>query len=152
VIWIQSVSSATRARVARRDRRLQRVGAALFAQRFGARQRREAAVNQQLIPARAILLQQQDGLAVRAHPRRGARGLDFHQRGQAVHLGLVRHQPAQDAPEAQRIFAQRGSHPVVTGGRRIALVEDQVDDLEHGGEPRSQLGPARHLERHVLLG
>ena len=45
-----------------------------------------------------------------------------------------------------------GSHPVVAGGRRIALVEDEVDDLEHRGQARGELGAARNLERHVRLG
>ena len=35
------------------------------------------------------------------------------------------------------------------GGRRVALVEDQVDDLEHRRQARRQLGAARHLERHA---
>ena len=55
---------------------------------------------------------------------------------QAVHLGLVRHQPCQHPPEAQRFLAQLRPHPVVAGRRRVALVEDEVDDLEHRSEAR----------------
>ena len=45
-----------------------------------------------------------------------------------------------------------GPHPVVAGGRRVALVEDEVDDLEHRRQAGGELGAARHLERDVLLG
>ena len=53
---------------------------------------------------------------------------------------------------AQRIVAKRRPHPVVTGGRRIALVEDEVDDPEHRRQPGSKLGPPRHLERNLFCG
>ena len=42
----------------------------------------------------------------------------------------------QHAAQAQRVLAQRRPHPVVAGGRRVALVEDQVDDLEHRRQAR----------------
>ena len=71
---------------------------------------------------------------------------------QAVHLGLARRELGEDAAETQRVLAQRRSHPVVAGGRRVAFVEDQVDDLEHRRQARGQLGAARHLERNVRLG
>ena len=45
-----------------------------------------------------------------------------------------------------------GPHPVVAARRRVAFVEDEVDDLEHRRQPRGQLGAARHLERHARLG
>ena len=96
----QSVSSAVRARAWQ---------AAIAACRaYGPRappsslralERREAAADQQLVPARAVLLEQQDRLAVAADARAEPRGLDLHQRDQAVHLGLV----------AAR--ARRGSRP-----------------------------------------
>ena len=46
-------------------------------------------------------------------------------------LGLLGDELGEDAAEAERVLAERGAHPVVAGGRRVALVEDQVDDLEH---------------------
>ena len=57
-----------------------------------------------------------------------------------------------DAAESKRIFAEGGAHPVVAGGGRVALVEDQIDDLEHRRQPRLELGAARHLERHLGVG
>ena len=85
-------------------------------------------------------------------PRARARGLDLHQRDEAVDLGLPRRQLGQDAAEAQRVLAQRRPHPVVAGGGRVALVEDQVDDLEHRGQAGRELVAARNLEGHPRLG
>ena len=67
-------------------------------------------------------------------------------------LRLLRHELGQDAAEPQRLLAQRGPHPVVAGGRRVALVEDEVDDLEHRRQPAGAIVPARDLERHARLG
>jgi len=69
-----------------------------------------------------------------------------------VHLGILRRELGEDATKPQRVLAQRGSHPVVAGGRRVSLVEDEIDDLEHRREPLGALGPARDLERHLRLG
>ena len=85
-----------------------------------------------------------------ARPR--ARRLDLHQRDEAVDLRLLRSELGQDAPEPQRVLAERGPHPVVAGGRRVALVEDEVDDLEHRRQAGGELGSARDLEGDALLG
>ena len=118
----------------------------------GLLQRGQPAADQQLVPAAPVLVRQQDRLAAGADAGVGAGGLDLHQRHQAVHLGLVRGQPGQDSAQPQRILAQPGPHPVVAGGGRVALVEDQVDDFEHRGEPGRQLLALRHLEGHLGLG
>ncbi len=110
------------------------------------------AMNEQLIPARTILRQQQHRLARRADARPRPRRLQLHQRHQPVRFRFVGHEPGQDAAEAQRVLAQVGAHPFVAARRRVAFVEDQVDDLEHRRQPRRQLGAARHLERHARLG
>ncbi len=68
-----------------------------------------------------------------------------------MHLGLVGRQLGQDAAETQRFLAQLRPHPVVAGGGRVTLVEDEVDHLEHGGQAFGKLGPARHLEGDALL-
>ena len=66
----QSVSSAPCGpRVAGGDRGLQGVRARRPPERLGALERREAAADQQLIPARAVLIEQQDRLARRADAR-----------------------------------------------------------------------------------
>ena len=144
----QSVSSGVRARAwqAAIDG-LQRVGAAAAAERLGPVERLQPAADQQQVPARAVLVEQQDRLALRADPRPDPRRLDLHQRDEAVDLGLVRGEPGEDPPEPQRVLAERRPDPVLAGGRRVALVEDQVDHLEDDREPLGELVPARRLER-----
>ena len=58
----------------------------------------------------------------------------------------------QDTPETQRVFAERRPHPVVTGGRRVAFVEDEVDDLEHRRQTGGEFGAAGDLEGHARFG
>src|SRR5689334_16626491 len=94
-------------------------------------ERRESTTDEQLIPPAAILIEQQDGLAVRARPSCRARRLNLHQGHEAVDFRLSRCEFCEDAAETQRVFTQRRSHPVVTGGRRISLIEDQIHDLEY---------------------
>ena len=86
----QSVSGrGARPRVAGGDRGLQRVRPERAAELLGARERGEAAADEQLVPARAVLVEQQDRLARRPDARAEARRLDLHQRDQAVHLRLL---------------------------------------------------------------
>ena len=134
------------------ERGLQGIGTAAAAERPAARERVEAAPDQQRIPARTVLLEQQHRPALRVDPGVGARGLQLHQRDQAVDLALVGHQAGEHPAEAQRLVAERRPHPVVAGGGRVALVEDQVDDLEHRRQPRRPLARIRHLERHPGRG
>ena len=67
-------------------------------------------------------------------------------------LGLRRNQLGQDAAEPERVLAELRSHPVVTAGRRVALVEDQVDDLEHRRQTGREIVSARQLEGDPGLG
>ncbi len=63
-----------------------------------------------------------------------------------MHLRLLRHELCQDPAEAQGVLAQRRSHPVVAGGRRVALVEYEVDHLEHRGQTGGEVHSAGNLE------
>ncbi len=67
-------------------------------------------------------------------------------------LGLVGRQPREDAADAERLIAELGAHPVFAGGGRVALVEDEVEHLEHRAEPGLAFVAARHLERHMRIG
>ena len=80
-----------------RQRRLQRVGAERAAQRLGARQRGQSASDQQQIPAGAVLVHQQHGPAPGVGAGGQARGLQLHQRDQAVRLAVAVRQLRQDA-------------------------------------------------------
>src|SRR2546421_8801893 len=142
----QSVSSGAGSDVTGGDRGLQGVRPEHAAESLGPLKRGQTAADEDLIPARAILIQQQDGLARGPGPRARARGLDLHQSDQAVDLRLLRNQLGQDAAETERLFAERRSHPVLPGGRRVTLVEHQVDDLEDRREAGGELGPRWDLE------
>ena len=73
---------------------------------------------------------------------RGARRRQVHQRDEPVDLRLAREQLGQDAPQAQRLLASAAGRiscsPAVAV---VALVEDQIDDFEHRGQPRSPSSP-----------
>ena len=122
------------------------------ARRIRALQRGEPAADQHPVPARAVLVEQQDRRAVGPDARASARRLQLHQRRQAVHLRLARQQRGQHATEPQRLLEQLRAQPVVAGGGGVALVEDQVDRLQHRGEPLGQLAALGHLERHPRGG
>ena len=62
-----------RAGVARRDGSLQRIRTARGAERLGPVERGETAADQELIPASAVLIEQQDGLSRRTGARAQAR-------------------------------------------------------------------------------
>ena len=100
----------------------------------------------------AVLLQQQHRLAVGSSPRGEARGLDLHERHEAVHFRLGGRQLGENAAEAQRLLAELRAHPVIARRRRVPLVENEVDDRQHRGEALGKLRPARDLEGHALVG
>ncbi len=58
----------------------------------------------------------------------------------------------EDAAEAERVFAEGGADEVVAGGGGVALVEDEVDHFEDGGEARGELGAAGDFEGDVFFG
>ena len=120
--------------MARGDRGLQRVGTTRGGQAFRALERGEAATDRKRVPACAILVEQQDRRTRRVGTRVRARGLDLHQRDKAVDFALARRQPGEYAAETQRLLAQRRAHPVRASARRIALIENEIDDFEHRGE------------------
>ena len=115
-------------------------------------ERREPAADQQLVPAGAVLIQQQHRLAIGPAPRGEARGLDLHERHEAVHLRLGGRQLGEDAAQAQRLLAELRAHPVIACRRRVSLVENEVDDRQHRGQPLGKLCPARDFEGHALFG
>ena len=68
-----------------------------------------------------------------------------------MHLGLFRGELGEDAGESKRILAEDGSHPVVTGGGGVSLVEHQVDDLEHRRQAVGEITSAWNFERDLPL-
>jgi hypothetical protein len=71
------------------------------------------------------------------------------QREQPQRLRLVGHQLGDDRGEPERLGAERAAHVSITGAARVPLVEDEVDDIEHGLETCGERFVGRHPERNV---
>ena len=99
-----------------------------------------------LVPERAVLLVQGDQVAVRADPGRAARIVQQHQREHAVRLGLVWHQHRQHPGQADRLPGQPGLLRLP-----VPLIEEQVQDVEHGGKAFGQQVRRRHAERDARV-
>ncbi len=140
--------------VADRDGRLQHVRPGCFSgtRGTGPQHRRETPVDQQPIPFPPILFVQRDRLSAGADPGGGAGLLNFHQRDESVHFRIIGRGFRQQSPQPQRFQAQAGPHQIVTGGRRVPLVEKQIDDFEHGRQPPTQFGSGRQPVRGSGLG
>ena len=78
--------------------------------------------------------------------------MNFHECDEAVDLRLVWSEPRENAAEAESIFAKRGTHPVFTGGGRVALIEDKVDNLEDGRKSNGEIGTARNFKGNARFG
>ena len=89
------------------------------------------------VPERAVLVLEQHEVAVRRGARRAARLVQQHQREQAHRLGLGQ-QLDEQAPEADRLAREVGARQRLARGRRVALVEHEVDDAQHRVEPLRQ--------------
>ena len=77
--------------------------------------------------------------------------MQLHQGDKAVYLRLRREQLGEDAAQPERLLDQLGPDPVIAGGRRVALVENEVDRLQHGSETASELVALGDLEGHARL-
>jgi len=78
--------------------------------------------------------------------------VDLHEGEEAVDLGVAGGEPGKDAAEPHRLLAELRPRPVLAGGRRIAFVEDGVDDLEDRGEALGALVAAWDFEGNLGLG
>ena len=110
----------------------------------GALEHRDALADRGRIPPRAVLVFQGHDLAVGVQPRGPARIVHQHQRQQSGNLGLGGHQPAQHAAQPDRLRRQPLPDQVRAGGRRVALVEQQVEHAEHARQAVRQQVRGRH--------
>ena len=120
------------------DRRLHDVDAATV-QRKSALEHGLPGGDLRRIPERAVLLVEQDELAV-PEARLAPGVVQQHHRQQPVHLGLVGHQLGECAAEPEGLGGQVSATPV-------ALVENQVHDREHGREPIGKQLGGGHAKR-----
>ena len=110
---------------------------------------RESATDQQPVPPRAVLVEQQHRLTVRPGTCPEPGRLDLDQREQAERLGVARGQGSQHPSEPERLRAEVAADPLLAAGRGVALVEDQVDDLPDGIEASGPFRPGGKLEADV---
>ena len=103
------------------------------------------------VPLPAILLVEEHELPARTGAGVAPRVLEEHEREQAGDLRLVRHQRAEDACQPDRLGAELPPHERLARGRRVALVEDEIQRGEHGAEPVRQLVVGRHDVRDARV-
>ena len=99
------------------------------------------------VPARAVLVVEQHEVAALADPGVAPGVVEQHQRQQPGRLGLVGEQRDHDPRQADRLGAQLAADQRVAGGRRVALVEDEVEHAEDAVQPLGQELGRRHAVR-----
>ena len=95
------------------------------------------------IPEAAVLVGQQHELAVGGRAGGPARLDEQHEREQSHDLGFVGHQLGQQPSEADGLRAEVLADEPVARARRVALVEDEVDDGQHGPQAVREVGLVR---------
>jgi hypothetical protein len=66
-----------------------------------------------------------------------------------VHFGFVRHEAGQHPAEPECLVRELGADPPVPACRHVPFGEDEVDDPQHGTEPRPRGLRPRGLERDL---
>ncbi len=103
------------------------------------------------VPPAPVLILEEHQLASSRDPGVPPGVLEQHQREQAEGLGLVGHQQSQDPAEPDGLGAQLPADQGVAGGGRVALVEHQVQDGQHGLEPLGEHVARRDPVRDVRV-
>ena len=85
---------------------LQRIESICAAELVRTGQRAQAAADLQAVPERAVLVHEQDGIALRIGARRAARGIEFHECEQPMRIRLLRGKLSQYAPQPKRLTAE----------------------------------------------
>jgi hypothetical protein len=127
------------------DRRLQLVGA-----EGGARERvgdeRGALRDVGAVPPAAVLVGERDQRAVGARARGAPRVGQEHEGEQSRDLAVVGQQGVHRARESDRLARELAALQGRARARDVALVEDQVEDVEHHAQALGALGLGRRVE------
>jgi hypothetical protein len=99
------------------------------------------------IPERPVLLGERDELPVGRRSRRAPRVDQQHQREEARDLAVVGQQPVRNPRHPDRLVGELGAVQLGAGGARVALVEDQVQHMEHEAHASRPLLATRQPER-----
>ena len=103
------------------------------------------------VPQRPVLVLQQDELA--AGPLRAARLESWRSMSASrpEHLGLVRHERGQQLPQPDGLVAELAADERFSAGRRVPLVEGEVEDAEDRAKPLGEQVVRRYAERDAGL-
>ena len=94
-----------------------------------------------LIPERPVLLRERNQLASCARSRETTSIGQQHEREQSSDLRVVRLQIVDDPRQAHRLVRQIAPAQIGPGAARVALIEDEVQDVQNGAQAlRSLLG------------
>ncbi len=102
-----------------------------------------------LVPEAAILLGERDQGAVGQGAGRAPGIREQHERQETRHLAVVGQQPSDGADQPDRLAGELAALEVGAGGGGVALVEDQVQDLQNHPKPPIPLVLWRHAERYA---
>ncbi len=106
----------------------------------------QALANEFVVPSFTVLFRQRNQVSVGQGSRGAARVSQEHQRKQARHFAVIREQAMQIATETDRLRRQLRALQVGTGARRVALVEDQIEDVQDHAQALRPLVIRRHAE------
>ena len=141
--------------VLRGDRRLQEVLPDRLPARgehLGLPQRGQSSPDEYLVPVCPVLRLQEHWRTVLVEARTDAGALDLQQRLQPECLGLVGCEGGQHPGQPYPLIGQVGPHPVLAGGGRVPLVENEVDHGHHVVEALIAVWPSRQVKVRASLG
>jgi hypothetical protein len=96
--------------------------------------------DQLLVPGAAVLLGEEQNISRLVHARGQTACLQQHEREEGMHRGLIRGGiPGENLRQPYRLAAELGPGQVGAAVRAIALVEEEVEDVEHAVEAAAQL-------------
>ena len=130
----------------RRDGRLDGVRPRRRA-REGPRQEREAFGDRRLVPSAPVLVLQEDEIARGVHPGVAACVRQEHEGEEAARFALAGKELDEEAREPDRLTGEVAAHERLARGRRVALVEDEVERREDALEAPGELGARGHPVR-----
>ena len=100
-----------------------------------------------LVPAGPVLVLEQDEVAIGSHPRVPPCVVEEHECQQPGGLRLIGEQRDHGPCQPDRLGTQLAPDQRIAGRRRVALVVDQVEDLEHAVEALGEQVERRHAIR-----
>src|ERR1700674_3985782 len=103
------------------------------------------------VPDGAVLVSEQDQVAVRRRAGGSPRPDQQHERKQAHALRFVGHELHQETSEPDGLRAELLTDQALPRTRRVTLVEDEIDDGQDGPNPAREIGLVRDAVRDARI-